>query len=133
MGIVPLVFKPGENLKTHGLTGFEKFDILGSPGLKFAGVTVKATADEASGRVQSDHRIGRRRSRLTGMAEFWSTYSAIAAELARFRVPSLGWSSPRDPGARLQIIASRETAKRWRVWQIVAGASLRFHPSSPRR
>ena len=29
MGIVPLVFKPGENLTTHGLTGFEKFDILG--------------------------------------------------------------------------------------------------------
>jgi len=48
MGIVPLVFKPGENLKTHGLTGFEKFDILGiGPGLKLRQeLTVKATADD---------------------------------------------------------------------------------------
>jgi aconitate hydratase len=47
MGIVPLVFKPGENLKTHNLTGFEKFDILGiGPGLKLRQeLTVKATAD----------------------------------------------------------------------------------------
>jgi aconitate hydratase len=29
MGIVPLQFKPGENLKTHGLSGFETFDIVG--------------------------------------------------------------------------------------------------------
>jgi aconitate hydratase A / 2-methylisocitrate dehydratase len=48
MGIVPLVFKPGENLKTHGLTGFEKFDILGiGPGLKLREeLTVKATKDD---------------------------------------------------------------------------------------
>jgi aconitate hydratase A / 2-methylisocitrate dehydratase len=47
MGIVPLQFKPGENLKTHGLTGFEKFDIVGiSSGLKLRQeLTVKATAD----------------------------------------------------------------------------------------
>ncbi|HEY2921979.1 MAG TPA: aconitate hydratase AcnA, partial [Candidatus Binatia bacterium] len=47
MGIVPLQFKPGENLKTHGLTGFEKFDIVGiSAGLKLRQeLTVKATAD----------------------------------------------------------------------------------------
>ncbi len=47
MGIVPLVFKPGENLKTHNLTGFETFDILGiGPGLKLRQeLTVKATAD----------------------------------------------------------------------------------------
>jgi len=47
MGIVPLVFKPGENLKTHNLTGFEKFDILGiGPNLKLRQeLTVKATAD----------------------------------------------------------------------------------------
>ena len=47
MGIVPLVFKPGENLKTHNLTGFEKFDILGiGPDLKLRQeLTVKATAD----------------------------------------------------------------------------------------
>jgi aconitate hydratase len=47
MGIVPLVFKPGENLKTHNLTGFEKFDVLGiGPGLKLRQeLTVKATAD----------------------------------------------------------------------------------------
>ena len=48
MGIVPLVFKPGENLKSHNLTGFEKFDILGiGPGLKLRQeLTVKATADD---------------------------------------------------------------------------------------
>jgi aconitate hydratase len=48
MGIVPLVFKPGENLKTHQLTGFEKFDILGiGPDLKLRQeLTVKATADD---------------------------------------------------------------------------------------
>jgi aconitate hydratase A / 2-methylisocitrate dehydratase len=48
MGIVPLVFKSGENLKTHNLTGFEKFDILGiGPGLKLRQeLTVRATADD---------------------------------------------------------------------------------------
>jgi len=48
MGIVPLVFKPGENLKTHNLTGFETFGILGiGPGLKLRQeLTVKATADD---------------------------------------------------------------------------------------
>jgi aconitate hydratase len=48
MGIVPLVFKAGENLKTHNLTGFEKFDISGiGPGLKLRQeLTVKATADD---------------------------------------------------------------------------------------
>ena len=48
MGIVPLVFKPGENLQTHNLTGFEKFDILGiGPGLKLRQeLTVKATSDD---------------------------------------------------------------------------------------
>ncbi|HUK89566.1 MAG TPA: aconitate hydratase AcnA, partial [Blastocatellia bacterium] len=48
MGIVPLQFKPGENLKSHGLTGFEKFDILGiNAGLKLRQeLTVKATSDD---------------------------------------------------------------------------------------
>jgi aconitate hydratase len=48
MGIVPLVFKPGENLATHGLTGFERFDIPGiGPDLKLRQeLTVKATADD---------------------------------------------------------------------------------------
>ena len=48
MGIVPLVFKAGENLKTHNLTGFEKFNILGiGPGLKLRQeLTVKATSDD---------------------------------------------------------------------------------------
>ena len=48
MGIVPLVFKTGENLQTHGLTGFEKFDIPGiGPALKLRQeLTVKATADD---------------------------------------------------------------------------------------
>ena len=48
MGIVPLVFKPGENLKTHNLTGFETFAVLGiGPGLKLRQeLTVKVTADD---------------------------------------------------------------------------------------
>jgi aconitate hydratase len=48
MGIIPLQFKAGENLKTHALTGFEKFDIVGiSSGLKLRQeLTVKATADD---------------------------------------------------------------------------------------
>ncbi len=48
MGIVPLVFKPGENLTSHGLSGFEKFDILGIGNeLKLRQeLTVKATADD---------------------------------------------------------------------------------------
>ncbi|MGE5215639.1 MAG: aconitate hydratase AcnA [Chloroflexota bacterium] len=48
MGIVPLVFKPGENLKTYNLTGFETFAVLGiGPGLKLRQeLTVKATADD---------------------------------------------------------------------------------------
>ena len=48
MGIVPLQFKPGENLKSHGLGGFEKFDVAGiSAGLKLRQeLTVKATSDD---------------------------------------------------------------------------------------
>jgi aconitate hydratase len=48
MGIVPLQFKPGENLKSHGLGGFEKFDVVGiSAGLKLRQeLTVKATSDD---------------------------------------------------------------------------------------
>jgi aconitate hydratase len=48
MGIAPLVFKPGENLTTYGLTGFEKFDVLGiGADLKLRQeLTVKATADD---------------------------------------------------------------------------------------
>src|SRR5262245_25818990 len=47
MGIVPLQFKAGENLKSHGLTGFEKFDVVGiSAGLKLREeLTVKAADD----------------------------------------------------------------------------------------
>jgi aconitate hydratase len=47
MGIVPLQFKPGENLQTHGLTGFETFDIIGiHAGLKLRqDVAVRATSD----------------------------------------------------------------------------------------
>jgi aconitate hydratase len=50
MGILPLVFKPGENLKTHGLSGFERFDITGIAGaLKIgAELKVKATSDEGA-------------------------------------------------------------------------------------
>ncbi|MET0503397.1 MAG: aconitate hydratase, partial [Candidatus Binatia bacterium] len=48
MGIVPLQFIPGENLKSHGLGGFEKFDVVGiSAGLKLRQeLTVKATSDD---------------------------------------------------------------------------------------
>jgi aconitate hydratase len=48
MGIIPLQFKPGENLKTYGLTGFEKFDISGiGAGLKLRQeLTVKAISDD---------------------------------------------------------------------------------------
>jgi aconitate hydratase len=48
MGIVPLQFKAGENLKSLGLTGFEKFDVAGiSAGLKLRQeLTVKATSDD---------------------------------------------------------------------------------------
>jgi aconitate hydratase len=48
MGIVPLQFKAGENLKSLGLTGFEKFDVVGiSAGLKLRQeLTVKATSDD---------------------------------------------------------------------------------------
>jgi aconitate hydratase len=47
MGIVPLQFKPGENLKSLGLSGFESFDVVGiSAGLKLRqDLTVKATSD----------------------------------------------------------------------------------------
>ena len=48
MGIVPLQFKAGENLKSLGLTGFEKFDVVGiSARLKLRQeLTVKATSDD---------------------------------------------------------------------------------------
>jgi len=51
MGIVPLQFKTGENLKFHGLAGFETFEIVGiSAGLKLRQeLTVKAIDD--SGKV----------------------------------------------------------------------------------
>jgi aconitate hydratase len=50
MGIIPLVFKAGENLATHALTGFEKFDILGiGNDLKLRQeVKIKATADNGT-------------------------------------------------------------------------------------
>ncbi|HEX6172681.1 MAG TPA: aconitate hydratase AcnA [Candidatus Binatia bacterium] len=48
MGIVPLQFKPGENLKSYNLTGFETFEIVGiSSGLKLRQtLTVRATRDD---------------------------------------------------------------------------------------
>jgi aconitate hydratase len=47
MGIAPLQFKPGENLKSLGLTGFESFDVIGiSARLKLRqDLAVKATSD----------------------------------------------------------------------------------------
>jgi aconitate hydratase len=52
MGIVPLQFKLGENLKSYNLTGFETFEIVGiSAGLKLRQtLTVRATKDD--GEVQ---------------------------------------------------------------------------------
>jgi aconitate hydratase len=48
MGIVPLQFRPGENLKSHNLTCFETFEIVGiSAGLKLRQtLTVRATRDD---------------------------------------------------------------------------------------
>jgi aconitate hydratase len=48
MGVLPLVFKPGESAKTLGLSGYESFEILGlddnlKPGQSY---TVRATNDE---------------------------------------------------------------------------------------
>ena len=52
MGIVPLQFRPAENLKYYNLTGFETFEIAGiSAGLKLRQtLTVRATRDD--GEVQ---------------------------------------------------------------------------------
>jgi aconitate hydratase len=52
MGIVPLQFKAGEDLKYYNLTGFEVFEIVGiSAGLKLRqNLTVKATSDD--GKIQ---------------------------------------------------------------------------------
>jgi aconitate hydratase len=52
MGIVPLQFKPGENLKYYNLTGFETFEIVGiSAGLKLRQtLTVRAMRED--GEVQ---------------------------------------------------------------------------------
>jgi aconitate hydratase len=49
MGIVPLQFQSGENLKSLGLTGFETFDVLGiANGLKLRqDLTVRAQSDDA--------------------------------------------------------------------------------------
>jgi aconitate hydratase A / 2-methylisocitrate dehydratase len=48
MGIVPLQFQPGENVKSLGLTGFESYDVLGiAAGLKLRQeLTVKAKSDD---------------------------------------------------------------------------------------
>jgi aconitate hydratase len=48
MGIVPLQFKPGENLKSLGLSGFETYDIVGiANGLKLhQELTVRAKSDD---------------------------------------------------------------------------------------
>jgi aconitate hydratase len=50
MGVLPLQFKPGESAKSLGLTGYERYDILGlsddlQPGQEF---TVRATAEDGS-------------------------------------------------------------------------------------
>ena len=50
MGILPLQFKDDENRDTHGLTGFETFDIEGIAGGITPGqdLTVRVTADDGS-------------------------------------------------------------------------------------
>jgi aconitate hydratase len=52
MGIVPLQFKPGENLQALGLTGYENFDVVGiDAGLKLRqDVLVRAQPDNGSAR-----------------------------------------------------------------------------------
>jgi aconitate hydratase len=52
MGVLPLQFREGENAANLGLTGRERFDILGlSAGLGARDVTVRATADDGSDRT----------------------------------------------------------------------------------
>jgi aconitate hydratase len=48
MGIVPLQFKPGENLQSLGLAGFETYDVIGiSSGLKLRqDLSVRAKSDD---------------------------------------------------------------------------------------
>jgi aconitate hydratase len=52
MGIIPLQFQTGENLKSLGLTGFETYDVLGiSKGLKLKQeLTVRAKSDDGKPR-----------------------------------------------------------------------------------
>ncbi|RIK50669.1 MAG: aconitate hydratase AcnA [Chloroflexi bacterium] len=59
MGVLPLQFKPGQTIKGLGLTGYERYDILGlgdemTPGQEF---TVRATAED--GRVTEFQVISR--------------------------------------------------------------------------
>ncbi len=60
MGVLPLQFKPGENAKSLGLTGYERYEILGVsednllPGQEY---TVRATTDD--GKVIEFHAISR--------------------------------------------------------------------------
>ncbi len=59
MGVLPLVFKPGENAESLGLTGREKYDILGiSNDIKpRQEVTVRATSDD--GKIKAFKAIAR--------------------------------------------------------------------------
>ncbi len=66
MGVLPLQFKPGENLATFGLTGREKFDIPGVANGVTPGSTVTVTAMSDSGHTPSFPR--KRESRVTGPA-----------------------------------------------------------------
>ena len=59
MGILPLQFEPGENSETLGLTGLERYDVLGleeglTPRKK---MTVRISSDEGEKNIQAISRV----------------------------------------------------------------------------
>jgi aconitate hydratase len=54
MGIVPLQFLPGESAESLGLTGRERFDVVGLENGEAREVTVRADGKEFRARVRLD-------------------------------------------------------------------------------
>jgi aconitate hydratase len=50
MGVMPLQFKPGENLKSLGLSGQESFDVTGIAGMSQPGADIEVRAVDAAGK-----------------------------------------------------------------------------------
>ncbi len=71
MGVLPLVFRKGQNRETLGLTGEEVFDIVIDENLKPGqDVTVRAGDNTFISRMICAESIRRSRSSTTGTAEF---------------------------------------------------------------